>query len=654
MVSSGCPESRDAAVSWPARPFQDDTTVGGNCGARAEPRPDGDHGRAPDGGRCSARPRPLPARRPARRGRLRHGLRGHRRTPAARGRGQGHPVRPARSGPERGRREALAAGRLDHPGVVAVFDAGEDERARYLVSELVYGRTVDELCAEGLLTDRDVLRIGLALCGALEHAHGRGVVHRDVKPQNVIVPDAPRSAAGVAKLADFGVAHLAGDDPLTRTGDVVGTLAYMAPEQAAGKRIDERADLYSLALVLYEALAGVNPVRAGSPAATARRVGTVLPPLRRSRKDLPEELCAAIDTALRPKPDERGTLGELADELAESLPEVSDEGGGFVAPHPDRAHAGASPRDRAGGGGRAGRRARRARAAVARRARLARAGGGRGGGGIPARRLAAGRGATVARDRSRTARGGVAGRRRARARPAACSTAAARRGRCPRWPRCSAWRAWRAPIPRSPDARGARSRAPPWVRWARGGRCWRPRCSAARRSAGCRPSVLGTAGAPGEAARGAGDAVAAARAGDGATAAAAANDAAHAALAAGRGRAARARRRARPADHRRRASVRAHLGRRGARVAVAGARPLARARRRRRLCVGGRARRVNRRDSRVHRRSRAARTRPGSGDRGSYWRSQYHTSGEDGWWSRDVWPDTVHRQSWPDRPGSRP
>src|SRR4051794_10565450 len=234
---------------------------------------------------------------------------------------------------ERGRREALAAGRLDHPRVVAVFDAGEDQRARYLVSELVHGRTLDELGAQGVLSDRDVLRIGLALCGALEHAHARGVVHRDVKPQNVIVPDAPRSAAGVAKLADFGVAHLAGDEPLTRTGDVVGTLAYMAPEQAAGKRVDERCDLYSLALVLYEALAGANPVRAGSPAATARRVGTVLPPLRRSRKDLPEELCAAIDTALRPRPDERGTLDDLAAELAESLPEVSDDGGS-VAPHP--------------------------------------------------------------------------------------------------------------------------------------------------------------------------------------------------------------------------------------------------------------------------------------------------------------------------------
>jgi hypothetical protein len=227
----------------------------------------------------------------------------------------------------RGQREALAAGRLDHPGIVAIFDAGQDDRARYLVSELVHGRTVDDLSAEGLLSDRDVVRIGLALCGALAHAHERGVVHRDVKPQNVLIPDAPRSAAGVAKLADFGVAHLAGDEPLTRTGDVVGTLAYMAPEQAEGRRIDHRCDLYSLALVLYEALAGVHPVRAGSPAATAKRLGTVLPPLKRHRKDLPPSLCAAIDRALRPKLAERGTLEDLAEVLEDALPEVSDEGG---------------------------------------------------------------------------------------------------------------------------------------------------------------------------------------------------------------------------------------------------------------------------------------------------------------------------------------
>ena len=221
--------------------------------------------------------------------------------------------------PERASREALAAARLDHPGIVAVFDAGEDDEARYLVSELVRGRTMDRLQADGELSDRDVLRLGLALSDALAHAHGRGVIHRDVKPQNVIVPDRPRSARSAAKLTDFGVAHLAGDVPLTRTGDVVGTLAYMAPEQADGQRADARADLYSLALVLYEGLAGVNPVRGGSPAATARKLGTVLPPLSRKRKDLPAELCAALDRALSPRPEDRGTLDELADELAAAL-----------------------------------------------------------------------------------------------------------------------------------------------------------------------------------------------------------------------------------------------------------------------------------------------------------------------------------------------
>jgi eukaryotic-like serine/threonine-protein kinase len=229
--------------------------------------------------------------------------------------------------PERAQREAMAVARLDHPGVVAVFDAGEDDDARYLVSELVQGRTLDRLQADGALSDRDVVRIGLALADALAHAHARGVVHRDVKPQNVIVPDAPREARAVAKLADFGVAHLAGDDPLTRTGDVVGTLAYMAPEQAAGQRVGPAADVYALALVLYEGLAGVNPVRAAGAAATARRVGTALPSLRRARPDLPAELVAVLDRALRPRPEERGTLEELSVALLAALPAVDDQGG---------------------------------------------------------------------------------------------------------------------------------------------------------------------------------------------------------------------------------------------------------------------------------------------------------------------------------------
>ena len=187
---------------------------------------------------------------------------------------------------ERAKREAHAVARLDHPGIVSVFDAGEEDGSRFLVSELVVGATLAQLESAGAVSDRDVLRIGLSLADALAHAHERGVIHRDVKPQNVMVPERPRSPYGAAKLTDFGVAHLAGDEPLTRTGDVVGTLAYMAPEQAAGEHVDERCDLYALGLVLYEALAGVNPIRAGSPAATLRRVGLVQP--------------AAADQARRP------------------------------------------------------------------------------------------------------------------------------------------------------------------------------------------------------------------------------------------------------------------------------------------------------------------------------------------------------------------
>src|SRR3954469_3968880 len=244
-----------------------------------------------------------------------------------------------RAAPERARREALAVARLDHPGIVALFDAGEDGGARYLVSELVEGRTLAQLESEGALSDRDVLRAGLALADALAHAHERGVIHRDVKPQNVIVPEstAPHwlgsTRAAPAKLTDFGVAHLAGEEPLTRTGDVVGTLAYMAPEQAKGRPAGEEADLYSLALVLYEALAGRHPVKGANAAATAKRVGSRIPALARSRRDLPEELTQAIDRALHPEPSLRGTLDDLYDALADALPAVSDDGG-TIAPHP--------------------------------------------------------------------------------------------------------------------------------------------------------------------------------------------------------------------------------------------------------------------------------------------------------------------------------
>src|SRR3954452_17618574 len=229
--------------------------------------------------------------------------------------------------PQRATREARVAARLNHPGIVALYELGSDDDAVYLVSELVPGRTLAELMKVGAVSDRDVARIGVALCDALTHAHARKVIHRDVKPQNVLVVDEPAAGAGFAKLADFGVAHLSSGDPLTRTGDVVGTLAYMAPEQAEGERVTSAADVYSLALTLYEAWTGTNPVRAASPMGTARRLGTVLPPLRSRRRDLPEELGATIDQALDPDPARRPPLRQLRSALDAAERELSNEGG---------------------------------------------------------------------------------------------------------------------------------------------------------------------------------------------------------------------------------------------------------------------------------------------------------------------------------------
>ena len=228
---------------------------------------------------------------------------------------------------ERVEREARAAARLNHPGIVAIYELASDEHDVYLVSELVRGRTLAELVHAGAIADRDVARIGIALCEALEHAHARGVIHRDVKPQNVMVLAEPAAGAGFAKLADFGVAHVTSGDPLTRTGDVVGTLAYMAPEQAEGARVTPACDVYSLALTLYEAWTGTNPVRAGGPAATARRLGRPLPSLAAMRRDLPLELCDAVDEALEIDPAHRPAPARLRAELQAAESELTDEGG---------------------------------------------------------------------------------------------------------------------------------------------------------------------------------------------------------------------------------------------------------------------------------------------------------------------------------------
>jgi eukaryotic-like serine/threonine-protein kinase len=220
---------------------------------------------------------------------------------------------------ERASREALAGARLAHPAIVVLHEACAAQDAFYLISELIHGDTLAELIAADGLSDEELLEIGLALAEALAHAHARGVIHRDVKPQNVLVPHEPNERGGVAKLADFGGARLTGEDALTRTGDVLGTLAYMAPEQSEGHEAGEPADLYALALVLYEGLSGVNPVRGATPAATARRIGSLLEPLERRRGDLPRSLTRAIDLALLPEPEQRGALEDLHVSLEEAL-----------------------------------------------------------------------------------------------------------------------------------------------------------------------------------------------------------------------------------------------------------------------------------------------------------------------------------------------
>lgn len=232
-------------------------------------------------------------------------------------------------------REARAAARLSHPAIVTLYEAAVDDDGAYLVSELIRGATLAQLLEAGGLSDRDILRVGIAMCEGLAHAHSQGVVHRDVKPSNVLIPEHPAAPAQpAAKLTDFGVARLIGGDSLTRTGDVIGTAAYMAPEQAEGREVGAAADLYSLALVIYEALTGVNPIRSGTAAGRARRLGAYLPPLRRHRRDLPRELGRGVDLALRPRPRERGTVEDLRAALLLSLDDVDDSPGVVASPWP--------------------------------------------------------------------------------------------------------------------------------------------------------------------------------------------------------------------------------------------------------------------------------------------------------------------------------
>jgi serine/threonine-protein kinase len=160
-------------------------------------------------------------------------------------------------------REAKALARLDHPHIVKTFDAGVANGQRYLAMELVRGGSLKERLQRGPLEWHQAVRLAAQVAQALAHAHAAGVIHRDLKPGNIMLDD-----EGTARLMDFGLAHVSDVSAMTRTGTVMGTVYYLSPEQAVGKRVDARSDLYSLGAVLYEMVTGLPPFTGPSASST--------------------------------------------------------------------------------------------------------------------------------------------------------------------------------------------------------------------------------------------------------------------------------------------------------------------------------------------------------------------------------------------------
>jgi serine/threonine protein kinase len=216
-------------------------------------------------------------------------------------------------------REARMAARLSHPNIVQVYDAGEDDGRPYIVMECVEGATLaEELKRVGKLDPAQTVDLALQACGGLEHAHGAGLVHRDIKPHNLLMrPD------GTLKIADFGIARAAEATKLTQIGSVLGTAAYLAPEQAAGEQVTAAADIYSLGCVLYECLTGRTPYLFETlPELVTKQREEPITPIREVEPSVPEILEAAVMRCLARNPDYRpASAAELAQELARSSPE---------------------------------------------------------------------------------------------------------------------------------------------------------------------------------------------------------------------------------------------------------------------------------------------------------------------------------------------
>jgi eukaryotic-like serine/threonine-protein kinase len=218
---------------------------------------------------------------------------------------------------ERFRREARAAARLSHPNLVGVIDAGEDDGRPYIVFEYIQGRTLKRrLQEEGRLPVDEAVAYAIEIGRGLTAAHARKLVHRDVKPQNVLIdPD------GRAKVTDFGIARSLEQKGMTATGRVLGTTDYVSPEQAMGEDVDERSDVYSVGVVLYEMLTGDVPFRAETQVGVAmKHVNEPMPDVQSKRPEVSASVAAVVDRATTKDPRDRyGTVAEMVRDLEQTL-----------------------------------------------------------------------------------------------------------------------------------------------------------------------------------------------------------------------------------------------------------------------------------------------------------------------------------------------